>query len=446
MKLGHFTERPYRSIDDEIVLENGAYFGVSNKYFDREKGAADYNYYLDEACYCEEMGFDVVALNEHHGNPVCMGNVINVEAAILARITKKVKLVLIGNPLPVIKHPLRMAEELAEIDLISGGRIVAGWVRGAGSEQFFNNANPAYNREMFNEAHEFIIQAWTKPGPWRYEGKHFHYRHVNPWALPLQEPYPQQWIPGVLSPETVVWAARHKYPYIGLGTALGPTCDLWDIYADTAAEEGWQAGPENFGYLLPVFLAETEEKAYELGKGFVYGGGQSSFSRPEHTLPPGYNSKAAIKMLASQPGGTWLGVSQDKLQSGRADAVEEKPALDFDAIRAKLIKGYDRGLSTLSVIVGTPASVTPKIKAILKVIRPGSFTVFNVQGPVGNEDRMNSVRLLGQHVLPELREYAEQEGLFDSFQRTPGSIKLAAGARRAPVVDRDALAALSEVA
>ena len=89
-----------------------------------------------------------------------------------------------------------MAEELAEIDLISRGRLITGWVRGAGSEQFFNNANPAYNREYFEEAHDFIIQAWTRPGPWRYEGKHFHYRHVNPWALPYQKPYPQMWIPG----------------------------------------------------------------------------------------------------------------------------------------------------------------------------------------------------------------------------------------------------------
>ncbi len=91
-----------------------------------------------------------------------------------------------------------MAEELAEIDLISRGRLVTGWVRGAGSEQFFNNANPSYNREYFNEAHDFIVQAWTKPGPWRYEGKHFHYRHVNPWALPYQRPHPPIWIPGVL--------------------------------------------------------------------------------------------------------------------------------------------------------------------------------------------------------------------------------------------------------
>ena len=75
--------------------------------------------------------------------PFCMGSVMNVEASILARIAPSVRRsVLIGNPLPVIKHPLRMAEELAEIDLISRGRLVTGWVRGAGSEQFFNNANP----------------------------------------------------------------------------------------------------------------------------------------------------------------------------------------------------------------------------------------------------------------------------------------------------------------
>ena len=207
MQIAHFTERPVRYLAEEPVLENRAFFGVSNKYYDRAKAADDYNFYLDEACYCEEVGFDAVALNEHHGNPFCSGSVVNIEAAILARITSEVKIVIIGNMLPGVKHPLRVAEELATIDTISRGRLVAGWVRGAGSEQFFNNANPAYNREMFNEAHSFIMDCWTKDGPWRYEGKHFHYRHVNPWVKPYQE-MPQQWIPGVLSAETVMWCAE----------------------------------------------------------------------------------------------------------------------------------------------------------------------------------------------------------------------------------------------
>jgi len=443
MKVAYFTERPYRWISEDEVLKNHAFFAVSNKYFDREKAADDYNYFLDEYCYAEELGFDAVALNEHHGNPFCMGGVMNVEASILARVTSKAKIVLIGNPLPVLKHPLRMAEELAEIDLISRGRSVTGWVRGAGSEQFFNNANPAYNREMFNEAHDFIVQAWTKPGPWRYEGKHFHYRHVNPWALPYQKPHPQIWIPGVLSPETVRWCAEHKYPYVGLGTALGPTCDLWEIYADEAEKHGYQAGPENFGYLIPTFLAETEEKAQELGRGFVYGGGQNAFSRPEHTLPPGYNSKGATKMLARHPGGSWLGVSPDKLMRAQQETTDEN--VDYDEVRRKLAASYQKAQRNFQVLIGTPKSVLPKIKTLLQVLRPGIFTVFNVQGPVGNKDRMTSMRLIAEEVMPAIREYAKAFDLPDPYERTPGVVKTHAGAKRAPVVDRSPLASLGLV-
>ncbi|HYA34937.1 MAG TPA: LLM class flavin-dependent oxidoreductase [Candidatus Binataceae bacterium] len=433
MKLGYFTERPARWIPEEEVLRNHAYFAISNRFFDRERAAEDYNYFIDENCYAEELGFDAIALNEHHGNPFCMGNVMNVEAAILARITKKAKIVLIGNPLPVIKHPLRMAEELAEIDLISRGRLVAGWVRGAGSEQFFNNANPAYNREMFNEAHDFIIQAWTRPGPWRYEGKHFHYRHVNPWALPYQKPYPQMWIPGVLSPETVKWCAEHRYPYVGLGTAIGPTCDLWDYYADEAAKLGYQAGPENFGYLLPTFLAETEEKAQKIGENFLFGGGQNVFSRPEHTLPPGYNSKDAIRRLARQPGGSWLGVSAEKL---RGHTTEREDSIDRDEIHRKLLKGYQQAQKNHLLMIGTPKSVLPKLKTMLRVLRPGVFIMFSIQGPVKNEDRMTSMRLFAQEVAPALREYAKEIDLPDPYERKPGEISVSSGVSRVPVVDR----------
>lgn len=443
MKIGYFTERPYRWVPEEAVFKNHAFFGVSNAYFDREKAADDYNYYLDEACYVEELGFDAIALNEHHGTPFCMGGVMDVEAAILARITKTVKIVLVGNLLPGVKHPLRLAEELAEIDLISRGRLVTGWVRGAGSEQFFNNANPAYNREYFNEAHDFILQAWTRPGPWRYEGKHFHYRHVNPWALPYQKPYPPIWIPGVLSPETVRWCAEHRYPYVGLGTAIGPTCDLWDMYANEAAKYGYQAGPENYGYLIPTFVAETEERAQELGKGFVFGGGQTAFSRPEHTLPPGYNSKSAIRMLAKQPGGSWLGVSQDKLKQTQTDPQAQEE--EFNEIRRKLAASYQKAQRNLQIVVGTPKTVIPKIKTMLQVLRPGIFIFFHIQGPVSNADRLTSIRLLAQEVVPAIREYAKELDLPDPYQRTPGSSRLCAGATRAPVVDRQPLTALGLV-
>ncbi len=441
MNFGYFTERPYRWVDEDEVLEHQGFFAIPNSRFDREKAADDYNYFLDEYCYAEEVGFDSLMLNEHHGNPFCMGSVMNVEASILARITSKAKIVLIGNPLPVLKHPLRMAEELAEIDLISRGRLVAGWVRGAGSEQFFNNANPAYNREMFNEAHDFIIQAWTKPGPWRYEGKHFHYRHVNPWVLPYQKPYPQMWIPGVLSPETVKWAAEHNYPYLALVTALSPTCDLLDYYADVAAENGYQAGPENFGYLIGVFCAETDEKAQELGKGFLFGGGASAFSRPEHTLPPGYNSKNAIRLLAKRPSGGWVGVDSDRLKEIQTGRKEKSK--DLNEVRQKLLKSYKRAQDDYLMIIGSPKTVIEKIKTMMRVLRPGVFSCFSVQGPVSNEDRLTSVRLLAQEVMPALKEYAKEIDLVDPFTRRPGSVKLQPGTKRLPVVDRTPLKDLS---
>jgi len=441
MIVGYFTERPYRWVPEDEVLRNEGFFAISNKYFDREKAADDYNYFIDEYCQAEELGFDALMLNEHHGNPFCMGSVMNVEASILARVTKKAKIVLIGNPLPVLKHPLRMAEELAEIDLISRGRLVSGWVRGAGSEQFFNNANPAYNREYFNEAHDFIIQAWTRPGPWRYEGKHFHYRHVNPWALPYQKPHPQMWIPGVLSPETVRWCAEHAYPYIGLVTSLNPTCELWDFYADIAAEKGYQAGPENFGYLMGVFVAETDAKAQELGKGFVFGGGANAFSRPEHTLPPGYNSKSAIRLLARRPSGGWVGVSSERLKQAQ-QGKSESEGKSYDEIRRKLLVAYEKAQQNLLMIVGSPKTVTEKIKTIMRVLRPGIFTLFQVQGAVSNADRMTSMRLFAQEVIPVMKEYAKEIDLRDPFERFPGSVKLQAGAKRAPVVDRTPLASL----
>lgn len=437
MHIAYFTERPYRWVDEDELLTNRAFFAIPNARFDHIRGADDYNDFLDEYVLAEELGFDGVALNEHHGNPFCMGGVMNIEAAILARITERAKIILIGNPLPVIKHPLRMAEELATIDCISRGRLVTGWVRGAGSEQFFNNANPAYNREMFEEAHDFIIQAWTRPGPWRYEGKHFHYRHVNPWVLPYQKPHPPTFIPGVLSPETILWCAERGYPYIGLGTALGPTTQMWDMYADKAAEVGYQAGSENFGYLIPTLVADSDDKAQELGTGFIYGGGQNAFSRPEYTLPPGYNSKAAIQRLSKSPGGTWLGVNRAKLM--QAATGSDDSHVDFDEVRAKLRGGYRKAQDNYQLLIGSPETVVAKIKTMLQVMRPGTFIFFGPQGPVSNADRRRNLELLAREVVPEIRAYADELGLAGPFERPPAANKLREGETRTSVVDREPL-------
>ena len=382
------------------------------------------NEYLDERVYAEELGFDGVMLNEHHQTPFCGGSVMDVEAAILARITKRVKIVLLGNPLPV-GDPLRLAEELATIDMISGGRLVPGWVRGAGSEQLANNINPAFNRERFNEAHDFIVQAWTKPGPWRYEGQHYHYRYVNPWVLPVQKPMPQMWIPGLISPETVIWCAKHRYPYVALATQLEPTIEMSNLYADVAAQEGFQAGPENFGYLQNVFVAETEEKAQELGRGFVYGGGFGSFARPEWMFPPGYNSKEATKRLAKAFTDPRTGAEILRFTQGEIDIEEVKRSIE---------KGYKSSQEGGLILVGTPKTVLKRIRYMLETLRPGIFGIWYHHGPMELKDRMTCLRLLGEEVLPAMREMAKEFDLPGPFELKPGSRPLPASGKRDAVV------------
>ncbi|PKB70057.1 MAG: monooxygenase, partial [SAR202 cluster bacterium Io17-Chloro-G5] len=229
MFLMRFTERAYTAYTEEAVRNSpneAVRLTFSNSNFDPKVGARQYNEYLDEYEYCEEAGFDGLMLNEHHNTPTCLGATMNLEAAILARNTKKPKIVLMGNPLPTFENPLRIAEEIAEIDMISNGRVVSGFVRGTGVESLAANINPLHNRERFEEAHDLIIKTWTTPGPFRWEGKHYHFRVVNPFQTPLQKPHPPVWIPGLGSPQTLVWAAERGYPYIYLETDPQGTQDM----------------------------------------------------------------------------------------------------------------------------------------------------------------------------------------------------------------------------
>ena len=224
MFVMYFTEQPMSTYPADIGLEVGhTALMFSNKHFDPVAGSRLYNEYLEHYIYAEEQGVEGFMLNEHHNAPFCMQAKCNIFASILAAVTKKAKIVLLGNPLPLAENPVRLAEELSMIDMISKGRLVPGIVRGGGQESLAAGVNPAYNRERFQEAHDLIVAAWTRQGPFRWEGTHYQHRVVNPWAVPLQKPYPRIWVPGVLSQETIIWAAQQRYPYIALNTSIEAT-------------------------------------------------------------------------------------------------------------------------------------------------------------------------------------------------------------------------------
>ena len=399
MLIGHFTEQPWQDDTSGLMGTQSTDLGISNSFYNPAVGASLYNRYLDEKLYAEEMGFDAFMLNEHHSTPFCMQGVTNIGAAILARQTKKAKIIILGNVLPIWDDPLRLAEQLSMIDMISYGRLVSGFVRGGGRESFAHNAPPHFNRERFEEAHDFIIKAWTEPGPWRWEGKHYQYRYVNPWARPLQQPHPQIWIPSTVSVETVKWTAEHRYPLVLLATKLEPTRDAFQLYHDTAKENGYKSGTQNLAYLFKVHVDETEEKADEVARKYLSGVSNPFLAGNEGQINPA---------IMSLPGHT-------SRTSNRLQAASFGPAGRFGTNR----RPYEDQVEDLTIISGTPKTVLPKIRHVLEYLRPGSIFFWDGDGAMTHEDQMRSLRLMGEEVIPAVREMGKELELFSSFEVDP---------------------------
>ena len=363
------------------------------------------------------MGFDGLMLNEHHSTPFCMGGVVNVEAAILARITKRAKIVILGNVLPIWDDPLWLAEELAEIDMISRGRLVTGWVRGTGRESVAHNAQSPFNWERFQEAHDFVLEAWTRPGPFRWEGEHYNYRYVNPWSRPYQDPHPQIWIPGVLSRNTVEWTARHRYPYVMLATDLEPTKKSFEYYSEVAAEEGYEAGTQHRAYLFKVHVDETEELAEQAARKYVEGpsnpfleGNQGTVRPFLQNLPGMTSRKNLLPTVASYAATAARGRGAEhedasKKESGRNP---ERKTGDFGS--------FDDQIDRYTIITGTPKTVIPKVKHVLEYLRPGSIFFWDGDGAMDHDDSMRSLRLMGEEVIPAVREMSKELDLKSPFE------------------------------
>ena len=229
--------------------------------YDPERGNELYNRYLDELELADQLGFDGICVNEHHQNAYGLMPSPNIMAAALARRTSRAKLVILGNVLTLYDHPLRVAEELAMLDVISGGRIVSGLVVGTGNEYFSSNVNPTYARERFREAHELIVKAWTEPGPFAW-GKHYRFRYVNVWPRPMQQPHPPIWIPG----------SGRSRPSSGWRSNATPTwcCRRWRhsgargerrAVSRACERHGYTARHDQIGWGIGVYVSETDAQA-----------------------------------------------------------------------------------------------------------------------------------------------------------------------------------------
>ena len=368
------SQQPYVHVSDQDLDQYRAgRLLFPNTYFDPHKAHDLYNQYHEQYALADEVGVDGIMTNEHHSYYGNMKPSANLDAAVISKITKRVKIAILGNILP-IGDPVRLAEEVAMLDCYSGGRIISGFVRGGAVETLQAGINPTENRERFEEAHDLIIKCWTEPGPFRYEGKHYHYRAVNPWVLPMQKPHPPVWFPGNSSPESVRWAASHGYAYMNLGALIDLTMELKQIYIDTAHEVGFTPGPEHFGYQLRALVADTDEKAQELGRGFMWTIGHRQRGPREHNDPPGYQSRVARTMQQRRPVGP-----------GQSLTYEQQQELN-------------------AIIVGSPETVTRKLVNTVEKLNPGYLILVGIDGPIPHEDVMRSIELLGKEVVPALHE------------------------------------------
>lgn len=407
MFVMYFTEQPMTAYPAEEAEKFGTtVLTFPNSYFDAEAGSRLYRQYLADYQLAEEVGFDGIMLNEHHNGPYCMQAKTNIFASVLAGTTKRVKIVPLGNPLPLTENPIRLAEELAMIDMISGGRLVSGFVRGGGQEQLAAGVNPAFNRERFEEAHDLIVKTWTKPGPFRWEGEHYQQRVVNPWVLPMQKPHPRIWVPGVVSKETISWAARHRYPYIALNTSAEATSKIWQFYDDEAEQAGYTAGPENRGYVIRVHVQRDGERARRNAEQFMWMKGEfTGVSVPVWASPSGYFSPSQRRTFVE------YAVGRSKNVTTRAPLADQ--------------------IANKQLIVGTPAECIEALRVVLQSARASILGIWAADGAISHEDTQECIKLLGDEVIPAVRAIGRDLGLDSPFEaNSPVSLDFSKPAER----------------
>jgi alkanesulfonate monooxygenase SsuD/methylene tetrahydromethanopterin reductase-like flavin-dependent oxidoreductase (luciferase family) len=257
MKASFFVSLPYGQVREHV-----ASWPVPNRLFDPEQAIAAAEAHLQEAELADELGFDWIGCAEHHYSPGSLVPNVSVIAAAITQRARRARICIMGALLP-LNNPVRIAEEYALIDTLSGGRLVAGLLRGAPYEYLVYNVPPSESRARFEEGWELVMRAWCDTEPFGWQGEHYQFSNVSIWPRPIQQPLPPVFISGS-SRESAEFAARKR---IGLGLAftnIPQSQPSVELYRKTAADDGWEPTPDQVIYgHMPVYLAETDEQAFE---------------------------------------------------------------------------------------------------------------------------------------------------------------------------------------
>src|SRR3984893_14330284 len=266
----------------------GQWVDIPNTHFDPEKGHKLYKEYLDELVLGDQLGYEALVINEHHSTFYSMMPSCSVVAGALIARTRQARICVFGTPI-TLTYPHRLAEEYAMLDVMSGGRLECAFPLGTGMEYWVNPLNPTNARERFREAMDVLMQAWTQPGPTRFDGRFFQYKYLNPFPLPYQKPHPKIYIVGSGSEETIEYAAEKGFGYSQVFAPLAPQLKAFEHYREVATRNGHKVDSDSIIISAMVYVAETEDKAIAEGRDHILFYFQKLLKTSQHLYaPPGH--------------------------------------------------------------------------------------------------------------------------------------------------------------
>ena len=393
MRTWYFSEMAYHPAWDEGLARGSMRVVLPNGAVDPQVAHGLLNRYLDEFALCDEEGLDIM-VNEHHSTATCMTVSVPMALAVIARETKRARLLSLGNPIANRPDPVRVAEEAAWLDVLSGGRTELGLVKGAPYEIAPANSNPARLMRRYWEAHDLILKALsTTDGPFSWEGEFYHYRAVNIWPRPIQQPTPPIWITG-LSAETGRAAAERGHVVATLLSG-GIAKPMFDAYRKRARELGWEAGPDRIAYAAIVGVGDTRDEGLrraDLIAGYVR---TSPIVAEPFINPPGYNSLAA-------------NVAATKAGKRPKSIIADRHGRPIDAMEASV----QDLMANDTVFAGTPDDVVAQLRAFNdRMGGVGHLLFFGQGGLLDHRDTVENIKLFAREVAPRIAELGAPEAI-----------------------------------
>jgi alkanesulfonate monooxygenase SsuD/methylene tetrahydromethanopterin reductase-like flavin-dependent oxidoreductase (luciferase family) len=387
MKVFVFDLLPYSEHLDHLKDGQELPWPLPKRHFKPDVAVRTYAEHLAAWEEMERLGYDGIGFNEHHTSPYGLMNSPNLLAASVAQRTKKMKLLIYGNLLP-LHDPLRLAEELAMLDCLSNGRIISGFARGIPREYNVYKVRLSESRARFEEAWEIISRAWTEE-VFSYEGKFWSYEDVAIWPRPVQQPHPPVWVPVSGSKETIEWAGRHNFPITpGLAPTRGVREDIIRYYASCLARHGHRLTPEHLVIQANAYVADSKAVAVkEAGPSTLYFN-QTLFSH-------GNISETRLQEKVGYVGSS----SFDYLRP------ENRAALSGERSRFRNMTMESLTRDAEQMPWGTPDEVVERLIASADHAGAATLLVGLNRGAMPHELFLNQVRRFGTEVLPALQAH-----------------------------------------